>query len=281
VLVADTVKLIRNNSVPMLQVQLEIIQNARGMESDMCMLGLNDVVYAAPEFTPSEYERRYPRLCVGNEFDEFKAFFEHFQKFHYVNPDRYDTVPERMKYLHKNLISAIDRDSYEPDLRGKALVNLKNVPNGHYTIYYIRIGQPIGINSRLKVLGRAKGVFVNINREKISSCKKPQLDFNHSSSRLSKKETSQLKILKAKSSKRRDNKIIQLDSDTEVSNSDDESKNPEENIRKDFEKYVQPLKEKEELEMEFDGPAARAEPPPLQDAKEYYNNTAKPSDTEK
>ena len=63
---------------------------------------------------------------------------------------------------------AIDRDHYEPDLRGKAFINLKNVPNGYYTIFYIRIGQPISINSRLKVLGRSKGIYVNINREKIS-----------------------------------------------------------------------------------------------------------------
>jgi adenosine/AMP kinase len=75
--------------------------------------------------------------------------------------------------LYKNNMIAIDRDHYEPDLRGKAFINLKNIPNGHYTIFYIRIGQPISINSRLKVLGRAKGVYVNINREKISLCKKP------------------------------------------------------------------------------------------------------------
>jgi hypothetical protein len=61
---------------------------------------------------------------------------------------------------------AIDRDHYEPDLRGKAFINLKNIPNGHYTIFYIRIGQHISINSRLKVLGRAKGVYVNIKRPK-------------------------------------------------------------------------------------------------------------------
>lgn len=73
-----------------------------------------------------------------------------------------------------------------------------------------------------------------------------------------------------------------MDSDTELSESEDESKNPEENIRKDFEKYVQPIKDaKEELEMEFDGPATKLEPPPMQDSKEYYNNTMKPSDTGK
>jgi len=58
-----------------------------------------------------------------------------------------------MRHMFKNSMTAIDRDYYEPDLRGKAYINLKNVPNGHYTIYYLRIGQPICINSRLKVLG--------------------------------------------------------------------------------------------------------------------------------
>ena len=105
-----------------------------------------------------------------------------------------------MKYMNKNFITAIDRDNYEPDLRGKARINLKNIPNGHYSIYYVRIGQPIGINSRLKVLGRAKSIFINFRRDQISNCKKPQLDFNHSSSKLKKSEKSKFKILKAKQS---------------------------------------------------------------------------------
>jgi hypothetical protein len=120
-------------------------------------------------------------------------------------------------------MTAIERDHYEPDLRGRAMLNLKHVPNGHYTIFYLRIGQPISINSRLKVLGRAKNIFVNINRDKISHCKKPQLDLNHSSSRLSKKETSKFKIIKAKQSKKRDSKVMAL-------NSDDESESEEEVI---------------------------------------------------
>lgn len=124
----------------MLQVQLEIIQNAVGMDNDKCMLGLNDVIYLAPDYTPSDYDRAYPKLCTGSEFEEYKAFFEHFADFQLVNGDRFDTVPERMMHLHKNLITAIDRDSYEPDLRGKAQINLKHVPNGHYTAYYLRIG---------------------------------------------------------------------------------------------------------------------------------------------
>lgn len=112
-------------------------------------------------------------MSSGNEFDDFKQFFEHFQGFHYIDSESVDSVPERMRDLNKNLITAIDRDNYEPDLRGKASINLKNLPNGHYDVFYLRIGQPIGINSRLKVLGRAKNIFVNLNREKISNCKKP------------------------------------------------------------------------------------------------------------
>lgn len=78
-----------------------------------------------------------------------------------------------MKGLNKNSMTAIERDHYEPDLRGKAFINLKNIPNGHYTIFYLRIGQPISINSRLKVLGMSKNIYVNINRDKISHNKKP------------------------------------------------------------------------------------------------------------
>lgn len=81
ILVSDNVKLIRNNSVPMLQVQLEIIQNTANYDSDMCQLGLNDVVYLVPEFTPSEYHYTYPKVSTGNEFQEFQPFFEHYSRF--------------------------------------------------------------------------------------------------------------------------------------------------------------------------------------------------------
>jgi len=69
-LVADHVKLIRNNSVPMLQVQLEIIPNALSQDNDMCMLGLNDVIYIVPEYSPSEYDFIYSHICTGNEQQE-------------------------------------------------------------------------------------------------------------------------------------------------------------------------------------------------------------------
>ena len=59
ILMSDNVRLIRNNSVPMLQVQVEIIQNALSFDNDMCQLGLNDVIYIVPEFTPTEYDYTY------------------------------------------------------------------------------------------------------------------------------------------------------------------------------------------------------------------------------
>lgn len=200
VIVSDNVKLIRNNSVPMLQCQIEIIQDANSYGNDMCVVGLNDVIYLVPEFTPAEYFEEYPKISTGNEFEDFKPFFDHYELFNIKNKkgekDMYG-IPERMKNLFKNSMTAIERDYYEPELRGRAFINLKNLPNGHYTVYYLRIGQPISINSKLKVLGQVNGVFVNIDRDKISDCKKPQLDFNHSSSRISKSETSKFKILKA------------------------------------------------------------------------------------
>lgn len=64
----------------MLQVQLEIIQNAMSFDSDMCMLGLNDVIYIVPEFNPIEYDSVYSRISLGNEFEEFKPFFDHYMK---------------------------------------------------------------------------------------------------------------------------------------------------------------------------------------------------------
>ena len=142
-------------------------------DSDMCMLGLNDVIYIVPEFTPSEYDIQYARSCTGNEYDEFQPFFQHFVNYIYDDHNDKVNIPERMKGLNKNSMTAIERDHYEPDLRGKAFINLKNIPNGHYTIFYLRIGQPISINSRLKVLGMSKNIYVNINRDKISRNKKP------------------------------------------------------------------------------------------------------------
>jgi hypothetical protein len=54
----------------MLQVQLEIIPNALSQDNDMCMLGLNDVIYIVPEYSPSEYDFIYSHICTGNEQQE-------------------------------------------------------------------------------------------------------------------------------------------------------------------------------------------------------------------
>lgn len=297
-LVADNVRLIRNNSVPLLQVQVEIIQNAQSIDNDMCMLGLNDVIYIVPEFTPSEYDTIYSRLCTGNEFEEFGPFFEHYKNFHYIDSSIVDNIPERLMGLHKNSMTAIERDHYEPDLRGKAFINLKHVPNGHYSIFHLRIGQPISISSRLKVLGRARGNFVNINREKISLCKKPQLDLNHSSSRISRRETSKFKIMKAKNNKRRDNKVMCLNSDDEEAVDEWAVTPQEQRADEQFKRYFNSDSEPESkadesknnsgLEMEFDDGAEKdksekskksvLQPPPMQDSKEYYNSTQRMTD---
>jgi hypothetical protein len=106
----------------------------------MCMLGLNDVIYIVPEFTPSEYDITYSRSCTGNEYEEFLPFFRHFANYVYDSENDNVNIPERMMGLNKNSMTAIERDRYEPDLRGKAFINLKNIPNGHYTIFYLRIG---------------------------------------------------------------------------------------------------------------------------------------------
>ena len=118
------------------------------------------------------------------------------------------------------------------------------------------------------MLGRAKNVFINFRRDTLSTCKKPQLDFNHSSGKLKKSEKSRFKILKAKQSQRRDNKLVALNSDDEVTDSEEECKTEEQATKDDFKKFVQPIID-ESLEMEFDSTA------PLQDSKDYYAKTQK------
>ena len=55
-------------------------------------------------------------------------------------------------------------DPNNPSTHGKAFINLQSIPNGHYTVLYMRIGQPLSLKSRFKVLGRAKNIFINFNR---------------------------------------------------------------------------------------------------------------------
>lgn len=109
----------------------------------MCQLGLNDVIYLVPDFTPNDYEKVYPHICTGQEYEDYQGFFDHYSLFD-ISKKRDDSdnygIPERMKHLYKNSMTAIEKDYYEPELRGKAFINLKHVPNGHYTVYYLRIG---------------------------------------------------------------------------------------------------------------------------------------------
>ena len=177
----------------MLQVQLEVIVDGPQFDPDMSVLGLNDIMYIVPEFSPKAYLEFYPES--EDDLEHHAEFFRRYQDFEYQ--EGVDNIPDLLQGLDQHLCTAIERDELEPDLRGKGFINLKNIPNGHYTIFYLRIGQPISINSRLKVLGKAKNLYVNLNREKIVECKKPQLDLNHSSSRISKRETSKFKIMKA------------------------------------------------------------------------------------
>lgn len=53
IMLSDNVQLIRFNSVPLLHAQIEILQNPMDYDSELQKLGLNDVVYLVPEFTPS------------------------------------------------------------------------------------------------------------------------------------------------------------------------------------------------------------------------------------
>lgn len=54
-------------------------------DNDMCMLGLNDVIYIVPEYTVSDYDNIYSRICTGEEYYEFKNFFDHYANYRY-NP---------------------------------------------------------------------------------------------------------------------------------------------------------------------------------------------------
>ena len=51
----------------------------------MCQLGLNDVIYLVPEFTPSAYQAEYQQKGFGDVMDhpDFQGFFEHYHLFNY------------------------------------------------------------------------------------------------------------------------------------------------------------------------------------------------------
>jgi len=52
-----------NNSVPMLQVQIELISDSH-KDKAMCVLGLNDIIYMMPEYSPKDYKKLYPRMPI-------------------------------------------------------------------------------------------------------------------------------------------------------------------------------------------------------------------------
>lgn len=111
---------------------------------------MNDIVYISPEFKCDDYQ--------DEDKDQYDVFFNRHKN------EEPCFIPERLNGLDKNLCTAIERDEQEPDLRGRAFINLKNIPNGFYTIFYLRIGLPLGINSRLRVMGKAENVHVNLDR---------------------------------------------------------------------------------------------------------------------
>jgi hypothetical protein len=53
-------------------------------------------------------------------------------------------------------------------MMGVAYVNIKYVPNGLYTIYLIRISEPLTINSRLNIVSKVEDVNINIDRNLLS-----------------------------------------------------------------------------------------------------------------
>lgn len=168
-----------------------------------------------------------------------------------------------MKYLYKNCMTAIIQDYYDPNFRGKAKINLKHIPNGHYTVYFLRIGQPIRVSSRLKVLGKLTNVFININRGKLSRDKKPTMEL-FGSGRLARYDApTKFQAIKQQQYKVRDNMILNL-------NSDDDEEEEELISPLDFNK--QKNKKEDELEMEFEE-SKQMEPPKLMNSREYYNNT--------
>lgn len=42
-------------------------------------------------------------------------------------------------------------------------MNIRNIPNGHYQIYCLRISEPVCGDSSLGILGKANDVYININ----------------------------------------------------------------------------------------------------------------------
>jgi hypothetical protein len=176
----------------MLQVQLEVIVDGPQFDPDMSVLGLNDIMYIVPEFSPKSYKEVYPES--EDDLEQHAEFFRQYQDFEYQ--EGVDNLPGRLQGLDQHLCTAIERDELEPELRGKAFINLKNIPNGHYTIFYLRFGQPLGINSRLKVMAKIQNIFINFDRGQLNETIKPQGSALGDSEALGRLESSSLNALK-------------------------------------------------------------------------------------
>ncbi len=48
-------------------------------------------------------------------------------------------IPKFMKDLDRKMCFAIELNPEDPDKKGRSLINLKEIPNGHFSIYFIRI----------------------------------------------------------------------------------------------------------------------------------------------
>jgi hypothetical protein len=53
-------------------------------------------------------------------------------------------------------------------MEGIANVNIKNIPNGLFTMHLIRISQPLSVESTLKVISKVENVNINIDRNLLS-----------------------------------------------------------------------------------------------------------------
>ena len=153
--VSDKVRHFKKKQEANLEVQIKISQNIDEI------IGINDIIYVVPEFSPKDYLQRYPaqKGCYSDpKFAQFFNRYSHFQYKSHVNQ-----IPEKLKLIDKNLCCPID---CQDDAVGKSFINLNCIPNGNYTVFYLRIGQPVNYNSRLKILG-GKSILVNINRDKL------------------------------------------------------------------------------------------------------------------
>lgn len=134
--VSDKVRLIRNKTIPMIKVMMEVIEPLQlipqfGMNVDHSKSGLikSDIIYIAPTK---------------------------------------DKIPERLIHIEKARCTSINyenpQNQYQPNLQGEAHVNIKNVPNGRYNFYLLRISEPVSIESIVKVVSKAENINVNIDR---------------------------------------------------------------------------------------------------------------------